>query len=129
MARPPQNDRHDTSTTTTISRRSFGYLALGAAASVTLVQPSRALSHSSAFGEQPPPNQPALSPASVAEVEMKFNDVMRKYGSRLSDEQKADVRKVLTDTQSGLEKMREFLLQNGDQPAAVFRVYSGKETK
>jgi hypothetical protein len=64
-----------------------------------------------------------LSPAAQAEVEMKVASVMRKYGDRLSAEQRTDVRKALAETQDGLEKMRAFALDNSDQPATIFHAY------
>jgi hypothetical protein len=56
-------------------------------------------------------------------VEMKVAEIVRKYGDRLSDEQKTDVLRVMAESQPGLDKMRAFLLQNGDQPATVFHAY------
>jgi hypothetical protein len=64
-----------------------------------------------------------LSPAAQAEVEMKVASILRKYGDRLSDEQKADIRRIMAESQEGLEKMRAFKLENGDQPADAFRAY------
>lgn len=55
---------------------------------------------------------------------MKVKEIFRKYGDRLSDAQKADIRKVMAETQEGLEKMRSFALDNGDQPAMVLKLYS-----
>lgn len=68
-----------------------------------------------------------LSSSAQAEVEMKAAEVFRKYGDRLSDGQKVDIRKVLAETQEGLEKMRAFALENGDQPATVFHAYRAEE--
>jgi hypothetical protein len=62
-----------------------------------------------------------LTPQSRVEVEMKVNNVFRKYGDRLSAEQKADIRRAMAEGQDGLEKMRTFALDNGDQPATVFQ--------
>ena len=64
-----------------------------------------------------------LTPQARAEVEMKVASIFRKYGDRLSDEQKADIRRIMAETQEGLEKMRTFQLENGDQPADAFRAY------
>jgi hypothetical protein len=119
-----------------IGRRRF---AIGAAAAATtaLIHPSEALAQSSL------PSQPAaanaagataleqaaqaamvkLQAASRAEVETKVNEILRKYGDRLSPEQKADIRKVMAENQDGLEKMRAFVLVNSDQPATVYRPY------
>ena len=68
-----------------------------------------------------------LSPGAQAEVEMKAASIFRKYGDRLSDEQKADIRRIMAESQEGLEKMRAFKLENGDQPADAFRAYRSEE--
>ncbi len=67
-----------------------------------------------------------LSASAQAEVEMKVASIFRKYGDRLSDEQKADIRRIMAESQEGLEKMRAFKLENGDQPADAFRAYRGE---
>jgi hypothetical protein len=54
---------------------------------------------------------------------MKVASIFRKYGERLSDEQKADIRRIMAESQEGLEKMRAFKLENSDQPADAFRAY------
>ncbi|SRR5579871_2413632 len=64
-----------------------------------------------------------LSASAQAEVEMKVASIFRKYGDRLSDEQKADIRRIMAESQEGLEKMRAFKLENSDQPADAFRAY------
>ena len=68
-----------------------------------------------------------LSPAAQAEVEMKVASIFRKYGDRLRDQQKADIRRIMAESQEGLEKMRAFKLENGDQPADAFRAYRSEE--
>ena len=62
-----------------------------------------------------------LSPAAKAEVDMKFSSILRKYGSRLNEDQKKDILRQLAEGQEGLEKMRAFALSNGDQPATIFQ--------
>jgi hypothetical protein len=64
-----------------------------------------------------------LTPQAQAEVEMKIASIFRKYGDRLSEEQRADIRRIMAESQEGLEKMRAFPLDNGDQPADAFRAY------
>jgi hypothetical protein len=64
-----------------------------------------------------------LSASAQAEVEMKVASIFRKYGERLSDEQKADIRRIMAESQEGLEKMRAFKLENSDQPSDTFRAY------
>ena len=68
-----------------------------------------------------------LSASAQAEVEMKVASIFRKYGDRLSDEQKADIHRIMAESQEGLEKMRAFKLENGDQPADAFRAYRSEK--
>jgi hypothetical protein len=127
-----------------ISRRRFAFGAAAATAAMAL--PGQAVSTGSAEEQSSNPNPPPqstpvtleqqaqeafskLSASAQAEVEMKFRDVLRKYGDKLSAEQKTDVRKALAETQEGLEAMRAFALANGDQPAAVFHIYRGEGKK
>lgn len=109
-----------------VTRRSF---TLGAAAVTTaaLLPPAATQSQSAAPSHLEMAAMAKLSPAARAEVEMKAGEIFRKYGSRLSDEQKADIRKVMAETQDGLEKMRSFVLANGDQPATVFKFFEGEK--
>lgn len=111
-----------------LDRRRF---ALGAAAAATaaIVRPG------DVFAQAQQPAPPAslqeraekalaqLSSSARAEVESKANNLFRTYGSRLNEGQKTDIRRILAETQDGLEKMRAFVLENGDQPATVFRPY------
>ena len=114
------------------SRRSFALGAAAVTAGALIAPGDIALAQAT----QPDTKSPAgsldlaaqaalakLSPAAQAEVEMKVASVMRKYGDRLSAEQRADVRKALAEAQDGLEKMRAFALDNGDQPATIFHAY------
>src|SRR5215470_4527281 len=109
-----------------IGRRQF---ALGAAAAATtaFIRPGEALAQAaSSIAELEKKTRDAmakLSPQARAEVEAKVANIFRKYGDRLSDEQKADIRRIMAETQEGLEKMRAFALENADQPADAFRAY------
>ena len=116
-----------------IGRRRFA-ISAAAAATAALIRPSEALAQSSAPGQPAPAGGTTLEqaaqaamlklqPASRAEVETKVNEILRKYGDRLSPEQNADIRKVMAENQDGLEKMRAFVLANSDQPATVYRPY------
>jgi hypothetical protein len=118
-----------------LGRRQF---ALGAAATALALPGKAVLGHdllaqAAAGTDQPPDSQSLdkktraamakLSASAQAEVEMKVASIFRKYGDRLSDEQKADIRRIMAESQEGLEKMRAFKLDNGDQPADAFRAY------
>lgn len=123
-----------------IGRRQF---ALGAAAAATtaLALPGKAVLGKAIPGDllaqAAAPDKPLeektrvamakLSASAQAEIEMKVASIFRKYGDRLSDEQKADVRRIMAESQEGLEKMRAFKLENGDQPADAFRAYQKEE--
>ena len=54
-------------------------------------------------------------------MEARYAEVMRKYGSRLSEEQKKDVHKALLSQQQSLEQIRAFPLENWDEPATTFK--------
>ncbi|MGC2697103.1 MAG: hypothetical protein WA738_15060 [Candidatus Angelobacter sp.] len=111
-----------------LDRRQF---ALGAAAAATtaLIRPVNALAQTAVSGPDNSLDAKAraalarLSAPARAEVDMKVSNIFRKYGDRLNDEQKADIRRIMAETQEGLEKMRAFPLENGDQPADAFRAY------
>jgi hypothetical protein len=70
---------------------------------------------------QEPPQK--LSSAAQAEVEAKVDSILRKYGSRLSDEQKSEIRRLVREGQAPLEKLRAFPLENSNQPATALRLY------
>lgn len=123
-----------------MNRRNF---AIGAAAAATaaLLTPGEALGQAATTQGQaqslPSPDlqkatkaaMAKLLPRARAEVEMKVAEIFRKYGDRLNEEQKADIRKVMAETQDGLEKMRAFALDNADQPAAVFQAYRAEGSR
>lgn len=104
-----------------ITRRSFT-VGAAVAATATLL-PGNLAGQSTTTPQTQPDAMTKLSPGARAEVEMKVKEIFRKYGDRLSDAQKADIRKVMAETQDGLEKMRGFALDNGDQPATVLKLY------
>jgi hypothetical protein len=122
-----------------LTRRRFT-LGAAAAATTALILPAEATSQAAPQASSPaveltPLEQQGqeamakLSPPAQAEVEMKINSIFRKYGDKLSAEQKADMRRILAETQAGLEKMRAFALENGDQPATVFHAYRSEGSK
>jgi coenzyme F420-reducing hydrogenase alpha subunit len=110
-----------------LDRRQFT-LGAAAAATAALLHPGEALAQTAggSIAELDKKTRDAmakLSPAARAEVETKVANIFRKYGERLNEEQKADIRRIMAESQEGLEKMRAFALENGDQPADAFRAY------
>ncbi len=63
-----------------------------------------------------------LSEPESAEVEARYTEAMRKYGSRLSEEQKQRIRTILTANERMMSRIREFPLENGDTPATVLKL-------
>ena len=111
-----------------ITRRSFTAGA-AAAATAALLPGKEGRAEGETFAQSQTDAMAKLSPDARAEVEAKLKEIFRKYGSRLSDAQKADIRKVMAETQDGLEKMRSFALANGDQPASVPLILRGGDHK
>lgn len=62
------------------------------------------------------------SPANP-EVEARLQWIFTKYGAHLSDEQRADIRRILSSGQPGVDTMRAFALDNSMEPATRFRVW------
>jgi hypothetical protein len=106
-----------------ISRRDFARSAALAAATAACL-PTDLLA-APALSALAPPQQAddKLSPESQAEVDAKVQAVFSKYGNRLSEAQKADIRRLLTEGQKGLDAMRKFPLDNTDQPGNVMKIY------
>jgi hypothetical protein len=67
-----------------------------------------------------------LSAAENAEVEARYNNAIRQYGDRLSDEQRQRIRRILTTNERMMSHIREFPLDNGDTPATVLKLEGGK---
>jgi hypothetical protein len=109
-----------------ITRRGFAKSAAVAATAV-LIHPTEMLAQAATSPATPLAQkaQEALAklpPLSRAEVETKVSEIFRRYGDRLNEEQKTDILRIMAESQPGLDKMREFLLHNEDQPATVFQV-------
>jgi RNase adaptor protein for sRNA GlmZ degradation len=113
-----------------VTRRRFT-LGAAAAATAALISPTEALEQAQSAGSSQQASSleqkakaamAKLSPSAQAEVEMKVASIFRKYGDRLNDDQRADIRRAMAETQDGLEKMRAFVLENGDQPATVLKL-------
>ena len=98
-----------------ISRRDFARRA-ALAASAACLPPLLPVREIEAQG-------PALSASSQTEVDATVGTIIRKYGVRMTDAQKLDVRRIVTENQKSLEAMRNFVLSNADQPGNVLKLY------
>lgn len=65
---------------------------------------------------------PEVPPDQTAEVEARLQEVIRRYGDRLSEDQRTRLRRVLTQNVRMLQAIRTFPLQNGDAPATSLKL-------
>lgn len=112
-----------------MSRREFTVSAALAAAGLTLPAELAAQQEKppapAPTPVKPPEEGPKLSDAAKREVELKVQWILDRYGAKLSDSQKADVRKSVNSTQEGLEALRAFAIENWDEPATVLHFDEG----
>jgi hypothetical protein len=126
---PGTNSFHDDGPR--ISRRRFGqHAAVAAALSLSSAQLLAASHHphrESPTGARSAPNSAAdLTPEQTQEVEAKLANIVRKYGTRLSDEQRQHLRRILAYNEKMLASVRTFPLENGDPPASVLKISFAK---
>jgi hypothetical protein len=117
-----------------VSRREFGRraaitLAGGALAVTASPAATHALTGAGAFA-LPPQEEgaPQLSAQAQAEVEAKLQHVLAAYGSRLSDDQKKHMRRIITNHVRMLETIRPISLANGDTPATALELITDADT-
>ncbi len=119
---------------TAITRRSFARSAVLAAATIAVLPAGLT---NDAFSQQQPPAPaapaptpaasapPQLSAASQAEIEARFQGVIRQFGDRLSGAQKAEVLRLITLGQKSVDDLRAFPLSISDEPATVLKLRQG----
>ena len=113
-----------------ISRREFALRA--AMVSAAALAPASLLSKDDLSGASPPqqPLNPAnLSPESQAEVESRIQAILAEYGSRFSEAQKADLRRLCKEGQPVLDRLRAYPTENGNGPALYLRPLMEREKK
>lgn len=98
-----------------LSRREFSKILAVGAASATL--PVAAIASSGARDGGLTLDIPDLS----VEAGAQYKVLVSKYGARLSEEQKTDVRRLIDQGLKSIVTLRSFQLDNSDEPANVFR--------
>lgn len=114
-----------------ISRREFARRAAFVSAAASL-SPVDLLTAKSSPLEAPAlqtTTAPKLSPESQAEVDSRSQAIFAQYGSRLSDEQKADLRRIAAEGQAGLDRLRAYSTENCDAPALYLKPLIEREKK
>lgn len=117
------------------SRREFARKAALFSVAVPLANvDALAESHSTAQKEDQqlpklPPDFPRLSEQSRAEVEARYEAIVKQYSGRFSTEQKAELRRLSYVAQPALDKLRAYAMQNGDGPALYLKPTVEREKK
>jgi hypothetical protein len=114
-----------------ISRREFARRAaiVSAAASLTPANLLGSELSSPPPLPQQPPGGPKLSPQSQIEVDSRIQSILAQYGSRLSEAQKTEMRRLATEAQAPLDRLRAYLVENGDGPALYLKPLIEREKK
>ncbi len=114
-----------------ISRREFARRAAFASAAASLA-PSTLLNTEALIAPltaQQPSNAPKLSPEAQAEVEARIQSIFALYGSRFSEAQKADLRRLATEAQRSLDRLRAFPTDNSAGPGLYLKPLIEREKK
>ena len=113
-----------------ISRREFARRAAIVSA-VSMVPASTLPGHSliAAPAVAQSPNASSLSPGSQSEAEARYQAILGVYGSRFSDEKKADIRRLCFAAQPSLDRLRAYPLENSDSPALYLKPLVEREKK
>jgi len=72
---------------------------------------------------------PSLSTESKAEAEARYQTILGVYGSRFSDTQKSDLRRLCFAAQPSLDHLRAYTIENGDGPALYLKPLVERERK
>ena len=103
-----------------VTRRQFGKQAAWAGLSAALaVTPLAGQSDASHNSEK--------ETAAAGDSEARYQQIIRRYGDRLSEEQRKRVRKILAYNEKLLAPIRSFPLNNGQPAATVLKFYEDAE--
>jgi hypothetical protein len=113
-----------------LGRRTFGRSVVAAAAAAALpAQTTRPTVPSPSPQPADQASAQGLSAGETAEIEERYAQAIRKYGDRLSDDQKQRIRRVLTQNERMLSRIREYSVENGDTPATVLKLAAAEPAK
>jgi hypothetical protein len=113
-----------------LSRREFAQRAAVLSATASLVSPEMILARTSpASAAQTVQGGPTLSVEGQAEADSRFQQILTLYGTRLDEEQKANIKRMCAELQPVLERVRSYKLENGDAPALYLKPLVEREKK
>jgi hypothetical protein len=117
-----------------ISRRQFARHAAAVVAAASLAPASVfALPPDTlpppALMAKPQEGKSKLTPEQSAEVEGRLANIVRKYGDRLTEDQRQHLRRNLEYHQRLLAPVRTFPLNQGDSPAFTLRLVTGNDSE
>ena len=72
---------------------------------------------------------PSLSTESKAEAEARYETILGIYGTRFTDTQKSDLRRLCFAAQPSLDHLRAYTIENGDCPALYLKPLVEREKK
>jgi hypothetical protein len=113
--------------TPSLTRRQFATTALLTATAATLGAATSASAVNSADAAQSP--APPLPEASQTESAQRLQTILALYGSRFSDDQKTDLKKICNNTQTSLDRLRAYPTDNADDPALYLKPLWEREKK
>ena len=103
-----------------VTRRQFGKQAAFASLSA-------ALAVTPAAGQTDAAHTSKEEATAADDIEARYQQVIRRYGDRLSEEQRKRVRKILAYNEKLLAPIRSFPLENGQPAATVLKFYEDAE--
>jgi hypothetical protein len=77
----------------------------------------------------PQARKSGLTPDQEQEVEARLANIVRKYGDRLTESQRTHLRRILAYNEKLLTSIRKHPLENGDPPASVLKLATGKNSE
>lgn len=114
-------------TNAAMTRREFAKRAAFAGAAATFV-PTEVLPQAPAPAP-PPSSPPELTPASKSEADSRVQTILALYANRFSESQVADLRKISASTQSSLDRLRAYKIENSNEPALYLKPLVEREKK
>lgn len=102
-----------------LSRRDFARVAAVTAATAALPIASKTAAEPQLADLLESTQAAQLPPAAEAQ----YQAILARYGKRLSDEQKTELKRLITQAQKTSDALRAFPLENSNEPGMIFHVY------